>query len=212
MSYLEFFFIPYLLDSQLVRWEWTQTLRPAPVLAVGQERNLATGLCRFLAWLCPPFRLYLSWWAFCLPVPTIMAFLFLVLVSSSFFRHLITRKKRGRDRYVSLKNNYCKITVSFLSVMWHPQEGGQDVPCLTLTTLTSGLPSRDRCPPPGSPAQVFTSLFYVHQLVTNFPNSKLGHLTKVVFSFINLLTWETLTNLIIMLHLSDLYANFMEKE
>lgn len=100
MSYLEFFFIPYLLDSQLVRWEWTQTLRPAPVLAVGQERNLATGLCRFLAWLCPPFRLYLSWWAFCLPVPTIMAFLFLVLVSSSFFRHLITRKKRGRDTFL----------------------------------------------------------------------------------------------------------------
>lgn len=38
--------------------------------------------------------------AFCLPMPTLMAFSFLILVSSSFFRRLIIRKKRGRDTFL----------------------------------------------------------------------------------------------------------------
>ena len=158
MSYLEFSFIFYPLDTYLALWKWT--LKPSdqvPALVMGQERSLAPGLWCFLAWLCPPYWLHLS---FCFPVPTLALFPFLVLVSSSFFRHLLTRKKRGRDIFLlkmKLLWNHGVLPVSGVAPTGR-RVGCTSGPFLLLPSYP-GLLFRHQCPPTYPPAQVFVSLF-----------------------------------------------------
>lgn len=81
-------------------------LRPsgqAPALVTGQKWNLAPSLCTFPGLALPSLLASSQLMGFCLLMPTLVLFPFLVLVSSSFFRHLVTRKKR-REGHISVKN------------------------------------------------------------------------------------------------------------
>ena len=171
------------LDTYLWKWLWNPLAGPQLSWWVRKWIWLQDGEA-FCSGSVLLTGFYLSC---CFPVPTLVLFPFPVLVSSSFFRQLVTGKRRGKDIFLLKMKLWWNCGVLPVSGVASTGKWWDVPPAHSSFALIPGLLSRPRCPlahlTPPCPSFHQPLTFDLHWLVAYFLIPKLGCLTKEIFFF-----------------------------